>query len=391
MITIRRQLLGLGFVAASSLVAMHAAHALTGPTAITIDGGPLGSLSLSGGAAGYAYGVTDTNSSQQTVGANISSALIQLQKTSGVLQFNIEVGSTSGLTLGAPSYDGRGHINGTSINNYATGALFLGSITVAPPNSPVTVTAGHIGSLEGYEATVDWYNPSQLNTDIWYVQNSNATGVQANITEGPVTAEVQFGDGFDTGVWNFAQALVTYTIDANNVVNVYGAANLGRTGLNAHTYGGSTVGSFGTNYINSDMIGGYYSFTAGNLNVIPEVQYVFAKVDHQVGIDKSTSNLGAAVFGTYAFANTPYSIGGWVEYEKSSGSQYTWFVGPNSEAVGLAVSPTWQYKDLFARANAGALYLLNNSASGPGTSYGYGDSGTGKFQFTGTLEAGLLF
>ncbi len=391
MITIRRQLLGLGFVAASSLLALHSAHALSGPTAITIDGGPIGSLSLSGGADGYAYGLTDTNSGQQTVGANIGNALIQLQKTSGVLQFNIEVGSTSGLTLGALGFDGRGHVSGTSISSYATGPLSVGSITIAPPNSPVTLTAGHLGSLEGYEATADWYNPTELNTAIWYTQNSNATGVQANITEGPVTAEVQFGDGFDTGVWNFAQALVTYTIDANNVANVYGAANLGRTGLNAHTYGGDTVAEFGTNYINSDMIGGFYSFTAGNLNVIPEVQYVFAKVDHQAAIDKSTSNLAAAVFGTYAFANTPYSVGGWVEYEKSQGSQYSWFIGPNSEAVGASVAPTWQYKDLFARANAGAIYLLNNSASGPGTSYGYGNNGSGKFQFIGTLEAGLLF
>jgi hypothetical protein len=391
MITIRRQLLGLGFVAASSLLALHSAHALTGPTAITIDGGPLGSLSLSGGADGYAYAVTDTAPGQQTVGANIENALIQLQKTSGVLQFNIEVGSTASLTLGAPSFDGRGHISETSVNTFDTGPLYIGSITVAPPNSPVTVTAGHIASLEGYEATVDWYNPSQLATDIFFVQNSNATGVQANLTEGPVSVAVQFGDGFDTNVWNFAQALVTYTIDSNNVLNVYGAANLGRTGLNAHTYGGDTVAEFGPNYINSDMLGAFYSYTIGSLNVVPEVQYVFAKVDHQVGIDKSTANLGAAVFGTYSFANTPYSIGGWVEYEKSQGSQFTWFVGPNSEAIGAAISPTWQYKYLFARANAGAIYLLNNSASGPGTTFGYGSNGLGKFQFTGTLEAGLLF
>jgi hypothetical protein len=391
MITIRRQLLGLGFIAASSLVALHSAQALTGPTAITIDGGPLGSLSLSGGVDGYAYAVTNTNSSQQTVGANVGNALIQLQKSTGEVQFNIEVGSTSSLTLGAPTFDGRGHIAQTSVNTFSTGPLFVGSITIAPPNSPVTVTAGQIASLEGYEATVDWNNPSQLATSIFYVQNSNAVGVQANVTEGPVSVAVQFGDGFDTGVWNFAQALVTYTIDSSNVLNVYGAANLGRTGLNVQTYNGATVEEFGSNYINSNMLGAFYSFTAGSLNVVPEVQYVYAKTDHKVGIDKTTANLGLATFATYSFANTPYSIGGWVEYTKSQGSQHTWFVGPNSEAVGLAVSPTWQYKYLFARLNAGAIYLLQNSASGPGTTFGYNNSGLGKFQFTGTLQAGLLF
>jgi hypothetical protein len=44
MITMRRQLLGLGLIAASSILAIHNAQALSGPTAITIDGGPLGSL-----------------------------------------------------------------------------------------------------------------------------------------------------------------------------------------------------------------------------------------------------------------------------------------------------------------------------------------------------------
>ena len=387
MISIRRQLLGLGFVAASSLLALHSAHALSGPTAITIDGGPVGSLSLSGGADGYVYSQTNTSGNQQSVSANIGSALIDLQKTSGVLQFNIEVGSSSYITLGAPNYNNSGHLSGTSINNFSTGALFLGYVTIAPPNSPVTVSAGQLGSLEGYEGLVDWVNPSQLTTDLFYVENSNAVGVQAALTEGPVTATVQFGDGFDSGVWNFAQALVSYTIDSNNVLNVFGAANLGRTGANTFAYGGIKTGT-GNAFVNSNMLGAYYSYTTGNLNVVPEVQYVYAKRDYIAGVNNFTSNLGAAVFGTYTIPNTPYSVGGWVEYEKSIGN-YTWFIGPESEAVGLALSPTWQYKDLFARVNAGALYLLDNKSAG--TSYGYGNGTAKKLVITGTLEGGLLF
>ena len=68
----------------------------------------------------------------------------------------------------------------------------------------------------------------------------------------------------------------------------------------------------------------------------------------------------------------------------------TWFVGPDAEAIGAAVAPTWQYKDLFARANAGYIYLLHNKDAF-GTAYGYGNSGTDRGQFLGTLEAGLLF
>jgi hypothetical protein len=146
------------------------------------------------------------------------------------------------------------------------------------------------------------------------------------------------------------------------------------------------------------MIGGYYSWTSGNLNLVPEIQYTYAKANALAGVVpsyypdgsvdfKSTSNFGAALFATYAFANTPYSIGGWAEYENSQGN-YDWFVGPGSEAMGAAVSPTWQYKDLYARANAGAIYLLNNKQFSTAS---YGSNGTNKVQFLGTLEAGLLF
>jgi hypothetical protein len=388
MITIRRQLLGLGFVAASSLLALHAAQALTGPQAITIDGGPLGSLSLSGGADGYGYVATDTYNGEQNEGFDVGSALIELQKTTGVVQFTAEVGSNSYVTLGALSEDGHGHIPETSINTYSTGPLFLGYVTIAPPNSPVTVSAGEIGSLEGYESTVDWNDPTQLTTDAFYVENSNSVGVEVAGTEGPVTATVAFGDGFDSGQWNYIQALVAYTINSNNVLNVFGGYNLGRTGPGAFVYGGGQAGT-PTVYENSNAVGAYYSYTLGNLNLVPEVQYVYAKVDHIVGIDKSTSNLALEGFADYAFANTPYSLGGWVEAEKSTG-RYNWFAGPNSEAIGVAIAPTWQYKDLFARVNAGALYLLSNKYDGA-VSYGYGSGGTSKFQFTGTLEGGLLF
>lgn len=389
MITMRRQLLGLGLVAASSFVALNSAHALSGPSAITIDGGPFGSLSLSGGVDGYGYAISGTGPSSivgdgENVGAEVGSALIELQKTTGELQFTIEIGSNGGaVTLGAA------HPSATSVDNYSTGALYAGYLTLAPASVPgLTISAGQVGSLEGWESGVDWNNANQLTTDIWYVQNSQSRGVEASYTTGPISATVLFGDGFDDGVWNMVQALGTYTINSNNAASLYYAGNLGRTGLNAVTYGNTPVGVYGPWFMNSQMFGGFYNYTVGNLNLVPELQYVYAKVDHQLGIDKATSNLGAAVFADYSFGKSPYSLGAWVEYENSNGN-YAWFVGPKSEAVGISVSPTWQYKDLFARADVGGLYLMRNKADG--ISYGYGSSGTGKAMFTGLLEAGLLF
>ena len=412
MMSMRRQLLGLGVIAASSLFAINA-QALNGPTSIQIDGGPLGPLELSGGLDGYGFYQTgagtgsvlnsflDTNRDD---GFNVGSALIELQKTSGQLQFTIEVGANGGATtLGARPTQ-------TTVNAYSTGALYAGYLTVAPTGLPVTVSAGQMPSLEGYESALDWDNPVQLTTAIFYVQNTQSRGVTANYTKGPIDASVMYGDGYDTGVFNFLQALFTYTINSSNVANVYFGGNLGRTGLNAKTYGGTcgygvvnanagcygTVYAYGPQFANSYMIGGYYSYTMGNLNLVPEVQYQIAKTDHQLGIDKPTSNFGAALFETYTFGKSPYSLGGWVEYFDSHASAQdaanfagTWFLGPNAEAVGFAVAPTWQHKYLFARANVGYLYLLNNKAYG--STYGYGANGNGRSEFTGTLEAGVLF
>jgi hypothetical protein len=383
-----RQLLGLGMVTASSLLALGSAHAMSGPTAITIDGGPFGQLSLSGGVDGYFYGLTGTGTSSvigngTSVGAEAQNAMIELQRTTGELQFTIEVGANQSLTLGAQ------HPAATSVNNYPTGPLFAGYLTLAPAALPgFTFSAGQIGSLDGFESTLDWSNANQLNTDLFYVENSQNRGVEAAYTVGPISATVSFSDGFDTGVFNFVQALLTYTIDPNDSLSVFYGGNEGRTGLNAKTYGGSQVGSFGPWYVNSQLFGAYYSYTVGNLNLVPEVQYVYAKPDAQVNISKFTSNLGAALFGDYTFGKSPYSLGAWVEYENSIGGG-NWFIGPQSEAVGISVSPTWQYKDLFARADIGGLWLLRNKTGG--STYGYSDDGMHKGIFTGTLEAGLLF
>ena len=411
MITMRRQLLGLGFVAASSLLALHAAQAMTGPTAIQIDGGPLGPLQLSGGVDAYSFYQTGTNRalnpsgtySNKAEGSEIGSALVELQKTDGVLQFTIEVGSTGATTsLGAAQ-----NIQ-SSVSEFSTGPLYAGYITIAPPGSPVTVSAGQLNSVEGYEAGTDWTNVAQFATALYDVENSQSRGVNAVYTHGPATATVIFGDGFDTGVFNYLQALFSYAINPTNTANVFYGGNLGRTGLNAKTYGYSTsqfigeygnpnkfatVGTYGPQFVNSQMIGAYYSYTNGNLNLVPEVQYQYAKKDYQLGISKPTSNIGAAVFGDYSFGTSPYSLGGWVEYFDSHSSAHdnlSWFLGPDSELIGVQAAPTWQYKDLFARASAGYLYLLHNK-SATGVEYGYGDHANIHGVFQGALEAGLLF
>jgi hypothetical protein len=386
MITMRRQLMGLGFIAASSLLALHSANAMNGPTAITVDGGPIGDLSVSGGLDGYGYyqdpyyqhapgGVFKED------GAYVGETQIDIQKSTGVIQFNIEAATSGGSTaLGIP-FSPTGVAGGAKYK-----PLYLAYVTIAPPGSPVTISAGEIGSVEGYEGTFDWGNPTQFTSDAWWVENSSSQGVALNYTFGPVSGSVSFGDGFpaDDGVFNFVQAIANYTISPTNTLSVFYAGAVGTTSV--YTDPGNQF------YKNSQMIGFFDSYTMGNLNLVPEVQYVYAKADAKIFLAKPTWNLAALVLADYTFGTSPYSLGGMVEYfasHTSAADESDWYLGPDADGIGVAAAPTWQYKDIFARANFGFVYLTNDKAADGTRNVPFADNGRTEFQ--STLEAGLLF
>lgn len=388
-----------GLALGGLMAAAHAADALTTPSPANVDLGPLGTAQISGGVDGYFWGVTGTGTAtnpgfngfgDEPVGADLGSALIQVQKSTGVLQYTLMVGPNGGApTLGTKPTP-------TSISVYSLGPIYRAYITIAPKNTNFTFSIGQIASLEGWESGIDWYNSNQLTTAVFFPEAGNARGAEASYTAGPLTTTVSFTDGYDTGVFNFLQALATYNFNANNNLNIFYGGNLGRTGLAAHTYGSAsqgysetTVGEFGANFINSQMVGAWYSWTKGNLNLIPEAQYVIAKADQKIGLTKSSSNFAATVIGTYNFGTSPYSLGAFVEYFSSQGPDF-WFVAPGASGEGISVTPTWQYKHLFARFDAGLLYL-NSVSNQYAHDFGYGDKGENHFQATGLLEAGVLF
>jgi hypothetical protein len=163
---------------------------------------------------------------------------------------------------------------------------------------------------------------------------------------------------------------------------------LGTTGPNAYVYADESPV-----YANSNLLGIYYSYSNGNLSLVPEVQYQYTKARAILGLTKPTSDFGAALFTDYSFGTSPYSIGAWGEYVTSHSSHadnFSWFIGPDAEAVGFSVTPTWQYKYLFVRADLGYLYLLHNTDA-TGTKFGYGGTGTGRNVVSTQLEGGLMF
>jgi len=381
-------------LAGVALFAAPAAWAFNPPSPIKIDGGPLGDLQLSGGADGYAYALTGTgtgtNVGTKAGGVEFMNGLVELQKSDGLIQGTIEVGSTNNFVLGYGP-------KATSVTTFATGPVYAGYLTLAPsPN--FSISAGHLGSLEGYESGVDWNNFNILTTDIFSVENAQSTGVEATATFGPLSGTVEFGDGFDTQQWSYLQASATYTVNSNNALTLFGATNVATIGAGAHFYG-SAITPYNASYVgygptsaapyaNSSMVGAYYSWTMGNLNVVPEVQYTWATKTPSVGLTGFSSNLGLALFANYQFGKSPYSLGGWVQYFTSNGAD-NWFLNPGAQGFGISITPTWQGKYLFVRGDVGLLHLT--TVSNTGVLSGYNSDLKGRNQATFLIETGVLF
>ena len=402
------RVLGVSAVALMIVVNTNASRAMNGPSWVSIDGGPLGPLEVSAGVDGYFYAQSGTSSNShvsivggKSNGAELSDFMVQLRKSTGIFQFKIQLAEYTDINLGTDRPKG---VDG---NRYTTGPLRAAYITIAPADN-FSVSVGQLDSLEGYESAFAWSNPVQLRTVIAGVENSESRGVSAIYTQGPLSGTVIFGDGNDTGVFNYLQFLATDTINSNNNFNVFGGIALGVTGPNTFAYGSGGLSSGGANgvggqgmlaNVNSNVFGAWYSWTQGNLTLVPEVQFQYAKALHKYAaissggvsdnIPKETSNFAAAIFSDYNFGTSPFSLGAWAEYGTSHGSaaQDVWFVAPNAQIAGFAIAPTWQYKYLFSRINVGYAHLLN-SGTPPA---GYGNMGRGCDQVIGTLEAGLVF
>lgn len=380
-------------------VASGLAHAVQQPEPFTFNAGPLGTLSLSGGADAYAYALTGAGSdankgllgTSTSLGVEFFNGLVKLQKPEGLVQFTIEAGAVNSLVLGSRPKP-------QTAQKWSTGPFRSAYVTIAPTEH-FSVSAGQVGSLEGFESAIDWKNFNMMQTSLWDVENAQSVGVSATYKYGRFSGSVVFSDGFDTNVWNYLQLSASYAVNDRHSVTLFGATNLGSTGLGARFYGNATrpwtatsVAVAGAaNLVNSSVIGAYYEFKAGGLTLVPEVQYVWSTRNPSVGLTDYSSHFGAALFANYQFPNSPFSLGGWLQYFTSNGRE-TWFLNPGAQGVGMVAGPTWSpewaKKHLFLRGEAGLLHLITVGVPG---SVGYGSSGNGRNQATFLAEVGVLF
>jgi hypothetical protein len=150
------------------------AHAVDLPDPFTFDAGPLGTLRLSGGADGYGYALTGAGDelskgllgTSTSVGLEFLNGLIKLDKPDGLVRFTVEAGAVNSLVLGTRPRP-------PTVQKWSTGPFRSAYLTLAPtPN--LTISAGQVPSLEGFESSIDWKNFNIMLTSMWDVENSQS-------------------------------------------------------------------------------------------------------------------------------------------------------------------------------------------------------------------------
>jgi hypothetical protein len=286
-------------------------------------------------------------------GVDLSNGQAWLEKTDGLVQFYVQAGIYSLPSLGTP------YIRSSQITSHTFGAVPIGYIKIAP-NGNWSVEAGKLPTLIGAEYTFTFENMNIERGLLWNQEPAISRGVQVNYASGPLSVSVSLNDGYYSNTYSTVSGLVSYAFDSANTLAIAGSGNL------AHPSTSTFVTAPVLN--NSQIYNAIYTYNSAPWLVTPYVQYqhVDAHATPAVFL-KSMDDWGFGLLVNYALSPV-FNISGRAEYETSSGGfpalgQFPLPFGPGSKAWSFTITPTWQIKAFFIRAEA-SYTTLSDSVPG---------------------------
>ncbi len=342
-------------------------------TPTNFDLGPLGKVYVNGVVSGIGRFQDHAVPGDHGSFGDISNGQVIVQKVDGVFQFFVQAGIYSTPSLGVP------YVRASRLNEATYGPVPQAFIKIAP-TSNFSVQVGKLPTLIGAEYTFTFEN---LNIDrglLWNLEQTVSKGVQANYSHGPLAFSLSLNDGYYSSKYSTISGSVAYTIDPADVIAFAASGNTKTT----------TKATFVTSPVLNNQQIYYLSYTRtkGKWLVQPYVQYTHVSALPFLGTT-SASTIGGAVLAKYSI--TPeISLPVRAEYVSSSGTPggtgANFLYGSGSEAFSLTVSPTYQYKIFFARAELSYVKASNTTAG-----FVFGGAGNDRSQTRGVAEVGLIF
>lgn len=364
---------------------------MTGP--LTINPEPLkfhskafGDVYVSGAISGVAQGQNNVSPGDRDFQADLSNGQFFVQKVSGPVQFFVQVGAYSLPDIGLP------YLRSGNTFNTVFGAtnLFFGVVPQAfvklAPSANFSIEVGKLPTLIGAEYTFSFENMNIERGLLWNQENAVNRGVQVNYNKGPITLALSWNDGMYSNKYTWAWGSIAYAINSSNTLSFIGGGNTKSTNI---------ATSATPLYLNNEQIYNViYIHTSGRWTVEPYLQYTSVPKSSEIKTTQAASTYGAALFVNYAFhsnsSDAGFKLPVRLEYINSTGSESegapNLLYGQGSNAWSFTVTPTYQYKRFFGRAEfsfAKAGKITSGSAFGP--------TGANSSQTRGLLEVGMLF
>lgn len=372
----------LGAVAhADTAPALPTFPALSGPLTadakpFSFEAGPVGNVFVTGVVSGVVQAQSNPLPGVASSQTDISNAQVFINKTDGLIQFSGQFGSYSIPALGYP------YVKAEKTPQASYGVFPQGYVKLVP-NDSFNVMVGKLPTLIGDEYTFTFQNMNIQRGLLWGQEPAVSRGVQANYTTGPLALSLSLNDGYYSNKYETVSGAATYTLDSSNIFAFSGS---GHTGSKSDKSGPVTSPFLN----NSQIYNLIYTHTDGPWTIQPYLQYnnvpALSGAVNGTGSDtKSTSTLGAAVLGSYK-VNDNVSLPVRLEYIKQSGTKgdnsAPLLYGPDTSAWSFTVTPTYQYKIFFARAE---LSYVGADVKA------FGKAFDKKNQVTGLLETGFMF
>jgi len=344
------------------------------PNPTRFDAGPLGNLYVTGVVSGLGLLQNNVSAGDRQARVDLSNAQVFIQKTDGLIQFYVQVGTYSLPALGTPY-----------LRSDQTLRDFYGPIPQAfikfAPTDDFSIIAGKLPTLIGAENTFTFQNMNIQRGLLWNQENAVNRGVQANYKTGALTFALTWNDGYYSNRFNWLWGSVAYAIDNANTLSFVAGGNLGRTGYS------NPATPLAQN--NSSIYNLIYTYSSGPWIVTPYLQYTSVPANRTLGIERSASTYGAALLASYAF-NSNFRLAGRVEYIASTGRAVdgapNLLYGPGSKAWSVTLTPTYQYERFFARAEVSFIKAIDTV---PG--FALGPNATKTTQSRLLLEVGVLY
>jgi len=358
---------------------------LTGnPNPLSFDVGHFGKIYVTGVVSGLGQWQTNPDPDDSTSQVDLSNGQIFVQKPDGLVQFFIHAGLYSLPSLGTA------YVNAINTTTDLYGWVPEAFVTLAPTQD-WSIMVGKLPSLPGLEGTFTFQNMNVERGLLWNQTYSIARGVQANHAHGPLSLILSWNDGFYSNrlSWWFASA--SWKVDDANQIVFMGTGNTRTTS--------TSTAATPVLQNNSEIYNLIYAYTSAPWMISPYLQFTYVPHAPSIGVLHYGATYGAALLGSYTF-DSASKVGGLsldsfslplrLEYIASNGSVAdgapNLLYGPGSAAWSVTVTPTYQYKRFFIRAEF-SYVGANNTTAGSA----FGSHGADTTQARVLLEWGVLF